>query len=42
MKHTLTWTDLKSGKTTIKYRNVVNHTLDEKEVKPIPPMKRVY
>lgn len=42
MKHTLTWCDDVTGKVDIKYRKVINTTLDENEVKPIPPFKRVY
>lgn len=42
MKHTLTWFDEKSNKTTIDYRDVTMTTLDEQECKPVPPMKRVY
>jgi len=34
--------DPKTGKVTIGYRDVVKHTLDEKEFAPVPPAKRVY
>ena len=42
MKHTLSWVDCESGKVDIKYRNVISTTLDENEMKSIPPFKRVY
>ncbi len=42
MKHTLAWFDENTGKTTIDYRAVNSHTLDEKECAPVPPAKRVY
>ena len=42
MKHTLTTIDSQTGKVDIKYRNVINTTLDENEFPAIPPMKRVY
>ena len=42
MKHTLTWLDGVEGKCKIDYRPVITTTLDENEIKPIPPMKRVY
>jgi succinate dehydrogenase (ubiquinone) flavoprotein subunit len=40
-KHTLSWTDAK-GKTDLKYRPVIDHTLDEKECKWVPPAIRSY
>lgn len=40
MKHTLTWIDDK-GKVDINYRDTVKTTLN-KDVDPVPPMKRVY
>lgn len=40
MKHTLSWDVDKKVK--IAYRPVKAHTLDEKEVTPIPPMVRSY
>merc|ERR1711997_248949 len=40
-KHTLSWTDSK-GKTELKYRSVIDHTLDEKECKWVPPAIRSY
>lgn len=40
-KHTLSWTDTK-GKTVLKYRPVIDHTLDEKECKWVPPAIRSY
>lgn len=42
MKHTLSWVDENTGKVTIDYRPVINTTLDENEVKPVPPAARVY
>ncbi|KAJ3048056.1 succinate dehydrogenase flavoprotein subunit [Rhizophlyctis rosea] len=42
MKHTLSWHDPESGKVTLDYRRVINTTLDESEMKPVPPVKRVY
>jgi len=40
-KHTLSWTDTK-GNTDLKYRSVIDHTLDEKECKWVPPAIRSY
>merc|ERR1711922_66095 len=40
-KHTLSWTNSK-GKTELKYRSVIDHTLDEKECKWVPPAIRSY
>jgi len=42
MKHTLSWIDSKTGKVTLDYRPVHHHTLDENEMKSIPPSKREY
>ncbi|KAG1756434.1 succinate dehydrogenase [Suillus paluster] len=43
MKHTLTWQDnVNSPDVTLKYRGVIDKTLDENECKPIPPFKRIY
>ncbi|GJE98107.1 succinate dehydrogenase [Phanerochaete sordida] len=43
MKHTLTWQrDVESPEVDIKYRGVIDTTLDENECKPVPPFKRVY
>ncbi|KAF8334133.1 succinate dehydrogenase [Cantharellus anzutake] len=43
MKHTLTWQhDVNSPEVTVKYRDVITTTLDEKECAPVPPFKRVY
>lgn len=42
MKHTLSWHDETTKKTTISYRGVINTTLDEKECAPVPPVARVY
>ncbi len=41
MKHTLSWLDTKTGKTTIDYRPVHTNTMTN-EVEYIPPKKRVY
>ncbi len=41
MKHTVTWIDENTGKTTIDYRPVILHTLTN-EVEPVPPKARVY
>lgn len=40
-KHTLTWIDPKTGKVTIDYRPVIDHTLDD-ECKTVPPAIRSY
>eukprot|EP00088_Acartia_fossae_P007256 TRINITY_DN1338_c0_g2_i1.p2 TRINITY_DN1338_c0_g2~~TRINITY_DN1338_c0_g2_i1.p2 ORF type:complete len:284 (+),score=112.27 TRINITY_DN1338_c0_g2_i1:87-854(+) len=40
-KHTLSWTDTK-GKTDLKYRPVIDHTLDDAECKWVPPAIRSY
>jgi len=40
-KHTLSWTNDK-GNTDLKYRSVIDHTLDEKECKWVPPAIRSY
>ena len=43
MKHTLTWLpDVSQPEVEIKYRGVIDKTLDESECKPVPPFKRVY
>jgi succinate dehydrogenase (ubiquinone) flavoprotein subunit len=42
MKHTLSWYDVESGKVTLDYRPVHMNSLDESEMKSIPPAKRVY
>lgn len=45
MKHTVAFHDdvvFGSGKTTIKYRQTHQHTLDDAEMTSIPPMARVY
>ncbi|CAF3908243.1 unnamed protein product [Adineta steineri] len=41
-KHTLSYTDPDTGKTTLSYRAVIDHTLDESRCKPVPPKPRVY
>lgn len=40
-KHTLTWIDPQTGKVTIDYRPVIDHTLDD-ECKTVPPAIRSY
>ncbi|ESK93056.1 succinate dehydrogenase flavoprotein subunit [Moniliophthora roreri MCA 2997] len=43
MKHTLSFQrDASSPDVELKYRGVINTTLDENECKPVPPFKRVY
>ncbi|KAG9318762.1 succinate dehydrogenase [Chiua virens] len=42
MKHTLTWNNPSSPDVTIKFRSVIDKTLDENECKPVPPFKRTY
>jgi succinate dehydrogenase (ubiquinone) flavoprotein subunit len=42
MKHTLSWYDVESGKVTLDYRPVHMKSLDESEMKSIPPGKRSY
>ncbi|KIJ94378.1 hypothetical protein K443DRAFT_110475 [Laccaria amethystina LaAM-08-1] len=43
MKHTLSFQhDVNSPEVELKYRNVIDTTLDEAECKPVPPFKRVY
>ncbi|KAH7923850.1 minor succinate dehydrogenase isozyme, Sdh1p [Leucogyrophana mollusca] len=43
MKHTLTWQhDPDQPDVTIKYRGVIDTTLDENECKAVPPFKRTY
>ena len=43
MKHTLSWIkDLKTGKVDLGYRRVISETLDENDMKHIPPFARVY
>ena len=41
-KHTLSWCDQESGEVTLKYRPVIDETLDEKECATVPPALRVY
>ena len=41
-KHTLPWTDGDTGKTDLKYRRVIDDTLDEAECKWVPPAIRSY
>ena len=42
MKHTLVWLDSVENKPKIEYRDVVKHTMNNDEVQPVPPKKRVY
>ncbi|CAB61213.1 succinate dehydrogenase Sdh1 [Schizosaccharomyces pombe] len=42
IKHTLTWQHKTGDPVTLKYRAVTRTTMDENEVKPVPPFKRVY
>ncbi|KAG2135496.1 succinate dehydrogenase [Suillus clintonianus] len=43
MKHTLTWqANVNLPDVTLKYRGVIDKTLDENECKAIPPFKRTY
>ncbi|TFK76498.1 succinate dehydrogenase [Pluteus cervinus] len=43
MKHTLSFQpDVNSPDVVLKYRAVIDKTLDENECKPVPPFKRVY
>ncbi|CAN0067859.1 unnamed protein product [Discosporangium mesarthrocarpum] len=42
MKHTMTHFDYETWTTRVDYRPVHSHTLDEEEVKSVPPFKRVY
>ena len=42
MKHTLSWQKNTGEPVTLKYRNVIAHTLDEKECPPVPPTVRAY
>jgi len=41
-KHTLSWTDNTSGDTPLKYRPVIDHTLDKEECATVPPAIRSY
>lgn len=41
-KHTLSHYDEKTGKVTLTYRPVIDHTLDADECKTVPPVLRVY
>jgi len=41
-KHTLSVTDIESGKTQLTYRPVIDKTLDEQECKHVPPAIRSY
>ena len=41
-KHTLSYTDGDTGATDLKYRGVIDHTLDAEECKWVPPAIRSY
>merc|ERR1712137_262204 len=41
-KHTLVYTDENSGKTSLDYRPVIDHTLDKEECEWVPPAIRSY
>jgi succinate dehydrogenase (ubiquinone) flavoprotein subunit len=41
-KHTLSWCDQEKGEVILKYRPVIDETLDEKECATVPPALRVY
>ena len=41
-KHTLSFTDGDTGETQLKYRPVIDHTLDAEECKWVPPAIRSY
>merc|ERR1712127_176374 len=41
-KHTLSHMDVETGKVTLPYRPVIDHTLDDKKVKTIEPQLRKY
>lgn len=42
MKHTIAYFDDETGKTSVNYRPVAYHTLDENECATVPPVARVY
>jgi len=42
MKHTMAYTNNTDGKVDIKYRAVIHDTLDQEEMKTVPPFKRIY
>lgn len=41
-KHTLSYQDHETGKVTLRYRPVIDHTLDDQECGTVPPAVRVY
>jgi len=41
-KHTLAFTDGATGETQLKYRAVIDHTLDAEECATVPPAIRSY
>ncbi|GME72732.1 unnamed protein product [Ambrosiozyma monospora] len=42
MKHSLSWQQKNGDEVKLTYRDVIAHTLDENECKPVPPTARVY
>ncbi|GME70520.1 unnamed protein product [Ambrosiozyma monospora] len=42
MKHSLSWQQKSGDEVKLTYRDVISHTLDENECKPVPPTARVY
>ncbi|KAH6565177.1 hypothetical protein BASA60_010007 [Batrachochytrium salamandrivorans] len=42
MKHTLSHHNIETGEVKLEYRKVISATLDENEVKSVPPVARVY
>ncbi|KAJ3657783.1 hypothetical protein Zmor_009565 [Zophobas morio] len=41
-KHTLSWLEVETGKVCFTFRPVNDHTLDEDECPPVPPIIRKY
>lgn len=41
-KHTMSYIDEETGKVDLKYRAVIDNTLDEEECPNVPPTLRVY
>uniref|UniRef100_A0A7M4F8S7 succinate dehydrogenase n=1 Tax=Crocodylus porosus TaxID=8502 RepID=A0A7M4F8S7_CROPO len=41
-KHTLSYVDIKTGKVTLEYRPVIDHTLNEEDCATVPPAIRSY
>jgi succinate dehydrogenase (ubiquinone) flavoprotein subunit len=42
MKHSLSYNNPETGETKVSYRKVIGTTMDENEVKAVPPVARVY